>query len=109
MLSEEFQNQIKAEIRSNAEEILLETLEKIVSKQIKILFEDSFKENINIFVEESKKEWLNIKDSCDYMGVSYNTLQKFNNMGLKKTMVGDLVRYSKKDLDEFYNKYASKS
>ncbi|WP_363472836.1 DNA-binding protein [Companilactobacillus musae] len=50
------------------------------------------------------KKFLNKKETCEYLGVSNNTFDKYF-VGLKTHDVNGLLVYSKKEIDEFvFNK-----
>lgn len=51
---------------------------------------------------EVQSEYMNLKESAKYIGVSFNTLKKLiREEGLSVIMVGGLKRMSKKDIDAF--------
>ncbi|TQR14756.1 helix-turn-helix domain-containing protein [Psychrobacillus soli] len=50
------------------------------------------------------KQWLSLKEACDYAGVSYNTLMKFRlHNGLKIAEINGVKRVSKTEIDNFFN------
>ena len=52
------------------------------------------------------KEWMNIKEACDYIGVSYNTFTKYRELGLKVSEIDGIKRVSKAEIDNFLNKHS---
>lgn len=52
------------------------------------------------------KEWMNIKEACDYIGVSHNTFMKYREMGLKVSEIEGIKRVSKAEIDNFLNKFS---
>lgn len=47
------------------------------------------------------KDWLSLKEACEYAGVSNATFQKFRTMGLKVAEVDNVKRVSRKEIDRF--------
>jgi len=47
------------------------------------------------------KEWMNIKEACNYIDVSFNTFMKYREMGLKVSEIGGIKRVSKAEIDNF--------
>lgn len=52
------------------------------------------------------KEWMSIKEACDYIGVAYNTFMKYREMGLKVCEIEGVKRVSKAEIDNFLNKFS---
>lgn len=46
-------------------------------------------------------EYLNKKDTCNYLGISNNTLNKFIDNGLPKFQSNGVIRFHKKSIDEW--------
>ena len=60
-------------------------------------------------IEQSKKqlmakEWMSIKEGCEYSGVSFNTFSKFRAMGLRVCEIDGIKRVSKSEIDLFLQK-----
>ncbi|KUF32516.1 hypothetical protein AK833_12860 [Lysinibacillus sp. F5] len=55
---------------------------------------------------ELYKEWMSLKEAADYMGVSYNTLYKFRQMGLKVCEIERVKRVSRKEIDSFLESHS---
>ncbi|MCT3034847.1 hypothetical protein [Pediococcus parvulus] len=51
---------------------------------------------------EQLPEWLNMKQSGQYAGVSFNTLKKWIAMGLRVSTIGGVQRISKTAINDFY-------
>lgn len=51
-------------------------------------------------------EWLKLKDAATYAGVSYNTLMKFREHGLKVAEIEGVKRVSRKEIDSFLEGYS---
>ncbi len=57
-----------------------------------------------IAVAERSKEWLNTVETAAYIGVAVQTLNNWRHTGAVKipfSRVGRLVRYSRRELDQF--------
>ncbi|MDM5250104.1 helix-turn-helix domain-containing protein [Lysinibacillus sp. G4S2] len=52
------------------------------------------------------KEWMSIKEACDYIGVAHNTFMKYREMGLKVCEIEGVKRVSKSEIDNFLNKFS---
>ncbi len=55
---------------------------------------------------ELYKEWMTLKEAANYMGVSYNTLNKFRQMGLKVCEIERVKRVSRKEIDCFLESHS---
>lgn len=60
------------------------------------------------FYEESKKqgsiygkEWLKQKEACEWLNISYNTLQLWRTKGLKISTIEGITLISKKEINRF--------
>lgn len=73
-------------------------------KEIKKYLDD-FKSDLIELVEKQlsqpEKQLLTIREAAAYLGVSYNTFQKFRYNGLKFFEVDGVKRVYKTDLDQF--------
>lgn len=54
--------------------------------------------------EGVQKPYMNKKEAAQYIGVSFNTLQKFIDNGMPVIKVDSVMLLSKKDIDEFLEK-----
>lgn len=52
------------------------------------------------------KEWMTLKEGAKYMGVSYNTFNKFRQMGLKVCEIERVKRVSRKEIDSFLESHS---
>lgn len=64
-------------------------------------FEDLFYKSLNKALISSKhafsnNEWMTLKDSAKYAGVSYNTFMKFRELGLKICEIDGVKRVSRR-------------
>lgn len=69
----------------NIEEIIVNTLTKVFSAK--------------------NNEWMTIAEGSKYAGVSHNTFMKFREKGLKVCQVDGVKRVSRKEIDNFMEKY----
>lgn len=53
------------------------------------------------------KEWMNIKEACEYIGISFNTFAKYRKMGLKISEVNGTKRVSRTEIDAFLKKHSN--
>lgn len=53
------------------------------------------------FERLATKEWLSVKEACEYIGVSFNTFAKFREKGLPVCEIDGIKRVSKRSIDEF--------
>lgn len=56
--------------------------------------------------QHTTKEWMSIKEACNYIGVSYNTFIKYREMGLKVCEIEGIKRVSRTEIDNFLNKFS---
>lgn len=79
----------------------LDVLEKRIVQQIeRVLFEKSIE-------TQSVKVYMNKKEACEYIGVSFNTLKKFIDEGLRVVEVAGIEMIRKVDVDEFFEKHTA--
>lgn len=52
------------------------------------------------------KQWMSIKEACEYIGVSYNTFSKYREMGLKVCEIDGIKRVSRVEIDNFLNSFS---
>lgn len=81
-----------------------------LSEQASDLFVDKVIEKIKPSLELvakqlKQREWLNLQEACEYIGVSRSTLTThFIERGLPVSKIQQVKRISKKDIDDFLNK-----
>lgn len=79
----------------------LDVLEKRIVQQIeRVLFEKSIE-------TQSVKVYMNKKEACEYIGVSFNTLKKFIDQGLRVVEVAGIEMIRKVDVDEFFENHSA--
>lgn len=112
---------IEKSIEEKIESLITQSLEKILEKNIESILDtklDSYLgkklgfspdkilekklcETIGQHNEHVAKEWLNVQETCDYIGISYKSLQKLINQGLKGNSIGRSKRFSKTEINHF--------
>ena len=116
---------IEKSIEEKIESLITQSLEKILEKNIELIldtkldsyigkklgfssgrnlekiFEKKLDETIGQPNEHAAKEWLNVQETCDYIGISYKGLQKLIDQGLKFTSIGRSKRFSKTEINHF--------
>ncbi|WP_139114507.1 helix-turn-helix domain-containing protein [Lysinibacillus xylanilyticus] len=70
-------------------------------KNLEQIFEKKLDETIGQHNEHAAKEWLNVQETCDYIGISYKSLQKLIDQGLKGNSIGRSKRFSKTEINHF--------
>ena len=58
-------------------------------------------------ISKTEKQLLTIREAAEYLGVSYNTFQKFKCEGLKVFEIDGTKRIYKHELDKFIEKIAT--
>jgi len=51
--------------------------------------------------EARSKDYMNAKETCSYLNVSFVTLQQFERLGLKKIKIEGKILFKKQTVDEF--------
>ncbi|KOS63803.1 helix-turn-helix domain-containing protein [Lysinibacillus sp. FJAT-14222] len=112
---------IEKSIEEKIESLITQSLEKILKKNIESILDtklDSYLgnklgfspdknlekklgETIGQHNEHAAKEWLNVQETCDYIGISYKSLQKLIDQGLKGNSIGRSKRFSKTEINHF--------
>jgi len=100
---------IEKSIEEKIERLIAQSLEKILEKNIESIldtkldsyFEKKLDETIGQHNEHAAKEWLNVQETCDYMRISYKSLQKLIDKGLKGISIGRSKRFSKTEINHF--------
>ena len=88
------------QLKINSENLyILEQQISSLNEQVQYLTEQ-----MNMIHVPNTKEWMNCKEACTYMGISYNTFIKYRGLGLKVCEIEGVKRVSKKDIDEFFIK-----
>ncbi|MDC6269262.1 hypothetical protein [Lysinibacillus fusiformis] len=67
-----------------------------LDKNLEQIFEKKLDETIGQHNEFTAKEWLNVQETCDHIGISYKGLQKLIDQGLKFNSIGRSKRFSKR-------------
>lgn len=88
---------IEKSIEEKIESLITQSLEK----NLEIIFEEKLGETIGQHNELAAKEWLNVQESCDYIGISYKGLQNLIDQGLKFSSIGRSKRFSKTEINHF--------
>lgn len=78
-------------LEKQIEEVVLNTTEKAVEKYYK---------------KKAAKEWMNINEACEYIGISFNSFTKLRNLGLKVCEIDGIKRVSKKEIDSFLDNHS---
>ena len=75
--------------------------------EIKDMFRMAASQAINEAVqrEHIAKDWMDQKTACEYLGVSFGTLQNFRRLGLKISTVQGKTLVSKKEINRFLESY----
>lgn len=116
---------IEKSIEEKMENLITQSLEKIIERNIELIldtkldsylgkklgfspdknleqvFEKKLDESIGQHNEHTAKEWLNVQETCDYIGISYKSLQKLIDQGLKGNSIGRSKRFSKTEINHF--------
>lgn len=72
-----------------------------LDKNLEQIFEKKLDETIRQHNELTAKEWLNVQETCDYIGISYKGLQKLIDQGLKFNSIGRSKRFSITEINHF--------
>lgn len=56
--------------------------------------------------QHQNKEWLSLKEGATYAGISYNTLMKYREMGLRVCEIEGVKRISKSEIDTFFSEHS---
>ena len=78
---------------------------KGLEEQLKTLVLTATKEALEQAQKQQiQKQWMSLKEGCEYAGVSYNTFMKYRELGLKVCEIDGVKRISKQAIDEFFIK-----
>lgn len=93
------------------EENLIKFIKSVVSGMIPEIVKSKFNQkDVNRMVELSSKEWLNVQESANYIGVSDTTFRKWRKKyKIPSRTIENVTRWKKSDLDEFWKKRGIKS
>ena len=95
---------------SDLEKSIVQIVNKTVSGN-KSNFESSLPKETAKLVEKyakkyAQREWLNGTEAANYLGVSDTTFWRWKNKyGVKATVIDDIVRYKKSDLEDFMKEH----
>lgn len=78
-------------LENQIQEVVVNSMEKSIAKY---------------FEKRAAKEWMSIKEACNYIDVSYNTFQRLREHGLPIAEINGIKRVSKKAIDEFLEKHS---
>lgn len=116
---------IEKSIEEKIESLITQSLEKILEKNIESIldtkldsylgkklgfspdknleqiFEKNLDKTFGQHNEHAAKEWLNVQETCDYIGISYKSLQKLIDEGLKFNSIGRSKRFSITEINHF--------
>lgn len=70
-------------------------LEKVLEKFTRELIEDIKEKELN------EDYWMNLKEAAEWIGISYNTLNKWRIQGLKVSTLEGISLVSKKEINRF--------
>lgn len=59
------------------------------------------------FNSKKQKMYMNKKEACEYIGVSFNTLKKFIEEGLRVVEVAGIEMIRKVDIDDFFENHTA--
>ncbi len=74
-------------------------LQTVILTTLRQAILDSQKQNQN-------REWMSLKEGAAYAGVSYNTLMKYREMGLRVCEIEGVKRISKSEIDTFFSEHS---
>lgn len=83
------------------EKSIEEKIESLITRSLEKILEKKLGETIGQHNEHVAKEWLNVQETCDYIGISYKGLQKLIDQGLKFISIGRSKRFSKTEINHF--------
>ncbi|MEK4081562.1 helix-turn-helix domain-containing protein [Solibacillus sp. FSL K6-1126] len=116
---------IEKSIEEKIESLITQSLEKVIEKNIELILdskldsylgkklgftldknlEQIFKKKLDETIgqqnEHTAKEWLNVQETCDYIDISYKSLQKLIDQGLKGISIGRSKRFSRTEINHF--------
>ena len=77
-----------------------------VIQHFQLLISDTVKEELDKFLDinENTNQFLNKKQTCEYLNISNNTLDNWIKQGLPCIKVGKTVRFSKTEINRWLQK-----
>lgn len=74
-----------------------------IQDEIKVMIRNAAAQAIEESVQRERiaKDWMDQKTACEYLGVSFGTLQNFRRLGLKISTVQGKTLVSKKEINRF--------
>ncbi|MCK1975704.1 helix-turn-helix domain-containing protein [Jeotgalicoccus huakuii] len=63
--------------------------------------------NDSDYRNKKQKLYMNKKEACEYVGVSFNTLKKFIDEGLRVVEVAGIEMIRKVDIDDFFENHTA--
>lgn len=78
-----------------------------IQDEIKVMIRNAAAQAIEESVQRERiaKDWMDQKTACEYLGVSFGTLQNFRRLGLKISTVQGKTLVSKKEINRFLELY----
>lgn len=88
------------------EDNLIKFIKLVVTSMIPDIAKFKFNQkDVNRMVELSSKEWLNVRESANYMGISETTFREWRKKyKIPSRTIESVTRWKKSDLDEFWKK-----
>lgn len=85
---------------------LIKFIKAVVTDMIPEIVKSKFNQkDIKKMVELSSKEWLNVQESANYMGISDTTFRKWRKeYQIPSRTIEGVTRWKKSDLDAFWKK-----
>lgn len=108
-IEEKIESLITQSLEQNIESILDTKLDSYLGKKLGFspdknleqIFEKKLDKTFGQHNEHATKEWLNVQETCDYIGISYKSLQKLIDQGLKGISIGRSKRFSITEINHF--------
>lgn len=101
LITQSLEKNIESILDTKLDSYLGRKLEFTLDKNLEQIFEKKLDETIGQQNEHTAKEWLNVQETCDYIDISYKSLQKLINQGLKGISIGRSKRFSKTEINHF--------
>ena len=75
-------------------------------RQLQLLISDTVKKELDKFLDinENTNHFLNKKQTCEYLNITNNTLDKWIKQGLPCIKIGKTVRFSKSEINRWLQK-----
>lgn len=88
------------------EDNLIKFIKSVVTSMIPDIVKFKFNQkDVNRMVELPSKEWLNVRESANYMGISETTFREWRKKyKIPSRTIESVTRWKKSDLDEFWKK-----